>query len=380
MLKKGLSKQEVLLRLGGQSGELNPLLDISAALLSVPKNIVPTPLMRRKYAAAKAKTVWLAWLHISRFAAVSASAMLLVSAFAVTGYEASKSTPGNVLFTLKQGEENLRVVLASSQNQKASLQVAIAEQRLNDARQVFSNPASNQQEKTAALAALSYQTTTAIAQVNTVAEANPKSDVNHPLLSSLDNITKEQQTLLSQIKPDPQIKIAANTALAALNTNAEKISQIKQTIAVSDSGQNGLTSLAADPNSVTVFGGITAVSNAKITVEQTTFNIGSQTVISDDSGKNLSINDLSQGEKVNVVGIKSDQNLVARQILLTNIQPAPGQPEVKSAATGSAVTIKKTVGENSSTSSASNTATPQTDPNTAAGLFIFEDPNPQLGK
>ena len=73
--------------------------------------------------------------------------MLLISALSVTVYQASNSIPGNALFALKKGGENLQLILASSQTQKASLQVAIAQQRLSDAQQIFNDPASNTEQK-----------------------------------------------------------------------------------------------------------------------------------------------------------------------------------------------------------------------------------------
>jgi hypothetical protein len=155
---------------------------------------------------------------------------------------------------------------------------------------------------------------------------------------------------------------------------------------VASSDQDALTNLSANANAVTVFGQISAVSNAQITVEQITFNIGSQTTISDDNGKVLLIADLKPGQKVNVVGTKDQQNLVAQKILVTDQNPA-SQGEVKSASTGttstsSALTLKKTQNETVSTSSTANTntSTLQTDPNTATGFFMFEDPTPQMGK
>jgi hypothetical protein len=387
MLKKGRSKEEVLLKFAEAKNELAPLLEISAALLSVPKNIVPTPLMRRKYAEAKVKTIWLAWLHVSKFAAVSASAMLLVSAFSVTAYEASKSTPGNLLFALKQGEENLRLVLASSQNQKASLQVAIAQQRLDEAKQVFSDPGSNQQEQSAALAALSNQTASAIAQVNTVAAADPKSDINHPLLNSLENITSQQKTLLSQIKPDSQIKLAASSALAALNSNTAKISQIKQSIAIASSNQEALAKLSADPNSIAAFGEISRATGSQITVEQITFNVTSQTVINDGLGNTLAFSDLRDGEKASVVGEKNNSLLLAQQIFVTgsaSTSTASGTPEVKSAITQIANTATSTSASSTvqgakitSGNTPSNSTSTAPDPNIDSVKTIFEDPSPQ---
>ena len=55
MLKAGHSKQEVLAEVWRCKDQIAPLLDIGETLLSMPKNIVPTPLMQRKYAAGKSK-------------------------------------------------------------------------------------------------------------------------------------------------------------------------------------------------------------------------------------------------------------------------------------------------------------------------------------
>src|SRR5579859_6710432 len=95
MLKKGRSQQEVLIKFPEHKSGLAPLLEISQSLLSVEKNIVPTPLMQRKYAAIPVKHFWLAWFHISKFAGISVSLALLLSMLGLTGYAASNSTPGN---------------------------------------------------------------------------------------------------------------------------------------------------------------------------------------------------------------------------------------------------------------------------------------------
>lgn len=389
MLKKGSSKQDVLLKFSQYQNELAPLLDISSVLLSVPKNIVPTPLMRRKYAAVPAKSFWLAWLHISKFASVSVALMMLISAFSVTAYQVSKSTPGKALFAIKKGEENLQLVLASSRDKKASLQVSIAQQRLNDAKEIFSNPGSDGQQKNAALAELSNQTASAIAEVNTVA-SDPKSGVSHPLLTSLENITKEQKNLLAAIKPDSQINTAASSALATLDSNTAKLSAIRQSVAISTGNQQALVNLSANSNSVTAFGEISQVSAGKITVEQITFDINGQTVIKGPAGNSLLILNLQKGDKVNVVGIKNDNALAAQQILVTNqiaTSTDGGKPEVKSASTATSATtsiasIKKNSAESASTidSSTFSSTTIVSDPNTAKGLFMFEDPTPQFGK
>jgi Domain of unknown function (DUF5666)/Domain of unknown function (DUF5667) len=401
MLKKGSSKEEALLKFAEYKNELAPLLDISSVLLSVPKNIVPTPLMRRQYAIVPAKRLWLAWLHISKFAGVSVGLMLLISALSVTVYQAESSTPGNALFALKKGGENLQLILSFSQSQKASLQVAIAQQRLSDAQQIFNDPASNEQQKTAALNELSAQTASAVAEVNTVAVSDPKSADSPPLLSSLDSITKQQKTLLTAIRPDSQIKTAANSALVALGSDTAKLSAIKQTIAVAANDQEALAKLSSDPNSIAAFGPITQASSSQITVEQITFAINSQTVIKDDSGGSLLPADLKDGDKASVVGEKNNNQLLAQQIFITNTsadststEAAAGEPAVKSAITQtsnglatatasstlSSAGIKKTASQNSTSTQPDQGNFNSSDANntsTVTGTFIIETPAPQ---
>jgi hypothetical protein len=398
MLKKGQSKEEVLVKFAQSKNELAPLLDIASVFLTMPKNIVPTPMMRRKYAIVPTKRLWLAWLHVSKFASVSVGLMLLVSALSVTAYQASKSVPGNALFTLKKGEESFRLVLASNQNQKASLQVAIAQQRLSDAQQIFNDPASNAQQKTAALNELSAQTTSAVAEVNTVAITNPKSADSRPLLTSLNSITREQKTLLTAIKPDSQIKIARSSALEALGNDTAKLSAIKQTIAVASNDQEALAKLSSDPNSVAAFGLISQATSSQVTVEQITFNITSQTTIQDDAGNSLLPGDLRDGDKASIVGEKNNNQLVAQQIFIisapTNTATTTGEPAVKSAITQtpnnsalsgtssilSTGSPKRNPEQNSTSTQLGRNATTTNDDDTVTGLFIIETPNPQFAK
>jgi hypothetical protein len=391
MLKKGHSKEEVLVKFAKFKNELAPLLDISSVFLSMPKNIVPTPLMQRKYAAAPAKRLWLAWLHVSKFAGASAALMLLVSALSVTAYQTLKSTPGNTLFPLKKQAENLQLILASSQTQKATLQVAIAQERLSDAQQIFSDPTSNTAQKTAAINELSAQTASAVAEVNTVAVADPKSVDSPPLLSSLDSITKQQQTLLSAIKPDSQIKTAQNSALAALGSDTAKISAIKQTIAVATDDQEALAKLSSDPNSVAAFGLISKATSTQVTVEQITFNITPQTTIHDEAGNSLLPTNLQNGDKASVVGEKNNSQLFAQQIFVTSVAVATTatssvvtqSSETLASATASSTlatnSIKKSSTQNSTSTQIeqSNSASTNADSGTVTGSFIIETPAPQ---
>jgi hypothetical protein len=399
MLKKGRSKEEVLVKFAEFKNDLAPLLDVSSTLLAMPKNIAPTPLMRRKYAATPAKTFWLAWLHVSKFAGASVAVMLLISAFSVTAYQTSKSLPGNTLFPLKKDAENLQLILASDQTQKASLQVAIAQQRLSDAQQIFNDPSSDAAQKTAAINELSAQTTSAVAEVNSVAASDPKSADSPPLLNSLDSIAQQQKTLLSDITPDSQIKNAANSALVALGSDTAKLTAIKQTIAVASDDQEALAKLSSDPNSVAAFGPISQATGSLITVEQITFSITPQTTIQDDSGNTLLTSQLHEGDKASVVGEKSNSQLLAQQIFITSTttsataaQTPTSSPITLISVTGAAATTTSTaqttntekLPTQSSTSTqpdqASSSSASVDNSNTVTGSFIIEDPTPQFAK
>ena len=387
LIQQGLSKDEVLVKFAQNKDELADLLSLSEALLATPKNIVPTPLMRRKYALAPSKGFWLTWIHLSKFAGVSMSVMLLLSAAAVTGYAAYKSGPGQTFFPIKKLAEKGELILALGSDKKASLQVAIAEQRLNDAQKIFSNPQSPAAQKNAALAELSDQTSSAVLEVKTAANSDPKSNQNHPLLNSLENLASRQKTLLAKIEPDSQTQTAAEQALLNLKQNTSQISQIKQSMAIADTSQS-LAKLSQDPNSIIVLGAISQVSATQITVEKTIFLINPQTAISDSEGNSISAEDLSLNSKVNVAGQKLPNSLVpvAEQILITQSSTTPPvQPEIKGELTTASSASSTVIASPNSTSTApvvkkmgSSTSTTPIDPNTATGLFIFEDPSPHF--
>lgn len=320
MLKKGRSKQEALLKFAEFKNELAPLLDISFSLLSLPKNSPPQPAMQRKYALVPSKGFWLTWIHVSKFAGVSMSLMLLLSAFTVTGYATLKSAPGQTLFQVKKSAEKLQLVLAYNQNQKANIQLQITQSRLNDAKQIFSDPNSNVEQEKAALSELSDQTSNAVAVVNTVAKNDPASDKNHPLVNSLESIAKEQQSLLSKIKPDSEIKIEANTALLSLNKNSAKISEIKSLVATASNDQ-ALTTLKTN-----------ATSSPESSVKGASTEIATST------------NQTATGSANTVLKKATDHD-----------------------------TDKSIETQNSSSTAASVKA----DPATAIGAFILEDPAPQ---
>lgn len=384
LLESGKSAGEVLLEFAEYKDQLAPLLEISETLFAMPKNQVPEPARQRKYALAPSKTFWLAWIHVSKLAAVSMSLMLILSATAVAGYATIKSGPGQALFKIKKLAEQSQSLLAFNENQKADIQIAITQKRLSEAQEILKNPsAGNLQQEQAALSELADQTTSAVASVDAAAKTNPKT--SGPLLSSLKNIADQQQNLLTSLKPDVALKAAANSALLSLSQTSEQISQLQESTAATGTDQT-LAQLTANPDSVVVLGNLTSITKTQITVEKTTFTFNAQTKIEDNSGNPVKAESLLINTKVNIIGIKSQNSLLAQEILETSA--AAGQGEVKGAvtstqditATGTAsstlTTIKKSPTENSGPKSTASAA-PAPDPNTASASFIMEPPDAQ---
>ena len=376
MLKAGHSKAEVLEKFSDAKTELAPLLNVSELLFTMPKNIVPTPLMQRKYALSKAKIFWLSWSHAFKFATATSSFVLVLSTLAVTGYAASQSLPGHSLFALKRAEEHAQLIFTLSPTAKANLQIALAQKRLDEAKQVFDNPSQNNPaQQTAALAELTSQTSDAVTAAASVAKTDPASQNNHPLLSSLQNLTDQQQTLLKQIKPDGQIKQAAQTALLALNNNTKQISEIKQSVAVAGNTA-ALAKINATSSDVSVLGVITKITEDQIVVEKNVFNVNSKTLIQDEGGNTLKFAALVLGQRVNIIGNQEGSALVAEQILAADSIAATStaQTLLTTSNSSAAAIAKKTSTTTIDESTAPDSV--KTDPNIATGGFIVEDPNP----
>ncbi len=376
MLFEGKSEQEILAHFKDDQNELAPLLKISNNLFSIPTNPVPTPLMKRKY-AAESESVWLfPKFLLSKFSIASIGFTIIFGALFGIGYAANLSSPGDKLFTLKKSAENIQLAFAGNQDARATLEIRITQKRLQEAQAVLANPTSNPEQKSAALDELSNQTTVAIAEVVTVTKNNPQSNQSHPLLTSLDDITKQQQTLLSKIQPNEKIQSATDKALASLTESTAQISQIKNKVAVADNDQ-ALATLNSNPDSVSVFGQITKLSDNQINVEKTTFILTAQTIIQNLEGTILSFKDLSVNQKVSARGIKNTTTnaITAKFIVIASNGSVEGASTTTPETTTPTILpiIKK------DDFSQPTSTLPQTvNPNSANGSFILESPAPQF--
>lgn len=305
-LQQGRTLSEVLNIFPEHKKDLEEPLAAISPLIALPKKAVPEPARQRKYLLAPQPKIWLAWLHVSRFAAISAGIMLLFSTLTAGAYATFSSMPGSPLFGLKKSAEQLQLTLAGNNQAKvADLQIQIAQKRLAEAREILASQDNPEKEK-AAITELLAQTKTAIEATNKLAAKNPQPAQNQSVVNTLETIARQQQTLLTEINPQNDI-------------NAE----------------------------------------TKIALQQTRENLGQ------------------------VEDIKKYIATASKETDMADLKNQPG--EVKDASTTAASAIKPaeeasstavSAGKKTSSTSTSTPPGPETDPNTAVGTFIPEDPSP----
>jgi hypothetical protein len=318
-LKQGASLQEVFLAFPEYEQELKELLPTAQIFMAMPKKPVPEPIMQRKFISVPAKNLWFAWLNLSKFASISVSAILLITALAGTGYAASQAVPGQALFSIKKITERVRLNLTTNPVQKANLQMAITQDRLSDAKQVFGNPQHDPSQELAALNELSAETKKTIDAVNSATKVAQSAQNNHPIVASLSDLSKQQQELLKEIKPDQNNSSITSNILAQLKDNE---SEVQKMVAASN-GDEALTNL----------------------------NQASSTPDGQKTGMNKTTTTPLETVKGGAI----------------NTSSSTPKSESSTSTTGSA---KKPVMDTQETPSAP-------DPNTAVGSFILEDPQPQ---
>ncbi len=365
------------------------LATIAAMLSSLPIQPVPQPALRRSYAKmAERAQSFFAMFYFHRHAAFALGMLLIITLGSTTVYGAATSVPGEKLFALKKGAEQLRVKFESDELEKANLQMAITKKRLAEAEKIINSESKNPQQEIAALNELANQSRSTIEQVETAAKNNQLQETNHPVIASLEAMNKEQQAFITQLPPEKDsIKTAAANILESTKENESKVAHIKTIVeVVAASKEQTLITLSPDPNSILVSGTVDASSKEKLTVEKNTFLVTPETVFKDSAGRVLATTTLAIGLKVTVHGQKDDNKLIATQV---GILAIPGQiepePKVQGTSTQSSlgktsttpVTTKKIEPQPSTTPENLETE-PPVDENPARALFIPEDPSPQF--
>lgn len=371
-LKQGRSKSEILSKYPEHSGQLEGLLDLSLALSALPKKIAPEPAMQRKYVFAPARRLWLHWLHFSRFATVSMSVLLLAALGISTGYAAYMSHPGDTFFGLKKAGEHAELAFTLNAQQKINLQVAIAQQRLDDAQLALNTPGSNDPQKQAAalseLAAETQNTIDALNQASTTAISQ-----DQPLIASLQTITNKQQALLQNLTSKKTAAVN-KSVLAAAQQTAGKVAAIQQYLTAAE-GDQALTTLQSNPDAVIVTGAITQISYNTVSVNDKTFTLIGATIVKDAGGAVITAQNLKLKQTVQILGDQTDTILIARQISLVDQNGQVRDAETTNAtSTGSNEQAAPT---STPAGGASQNQSALPDPNIATGGYIIEDPAPQ---
>jgi hypothetical protein len=226
-IKKHPAKiQDILSRLPDQTEQIK----IAHSLFTIPKKSIPEPIMQRKFMLAPIPDRHVTFImKLSRWTTVGiAGFVLMVVGF--TAYAASNSLPGQTLFKVKRAAEQVQLSLTTDPVKKANLQLSFTQRRLAEAQTVFSLPASDNDQKFAALNELAGQTKTAVDEVKSIATTQK---INSPLVASLQDVAAKQKVLLNQVKKEDAVTKAPSDVLAQATENQVQVNEIIKIIAAS---------------------------------------------------------------------------------------------------------------------------------------------------
>ncbi|MBI3232303.1 MAG: hypothetical protein HYZ51_04470 [Candidatus Doudnabacteria bacterium] len=368
--------------------EEKALILLAAQLKAIPVFNPPRAETRRKYTAvAETAPFWQNTIFSLRFA-VGAAVFFLVLIGTGLGYSTANSLPGQKLFGLKKSAEQFRVKFASSNMKKAYLQVQIAKKRVAEAQKIIASDSRNLDSKTQIIALKELSEATEQAEMG-VGTLSPQiiREGSEPLLASLEDIGTKERNLVSVLETKETTADGREDVIALSLKNQFKISEIKQSVEVA-TAEEAIASLSLSQDTVAISGQVTQIGDSKITVEKTTFILDEKTLITDQDSKKLQLSSLKPKSKVAVSGKKTEKALIALKITFlsgpeTNQQTQEeSKGEVKGAADNQEGALNSTAAEtilNSPVLPNQPTTEPkQENPNSAAGTFIIEDPNPHV--
>lgn len=348
--------------------ELSELGPAARALAGIRRRPLPEPSRKRRYLAylPKPERVLVSWFHLSRFATVSLSLLLVVAATAGTAYAAVQSLPGQTLFAVKRTAEQIHLSLASNAVEKANLQVRYANKRLQEAEVIFTKKA-NPKLEVAALRELKAQTEAALSDVKQVVkETAPSEAAPHPVVSSLADVTSKQQVLLKTIEPQTE----------PTGEIKDEVAEIKNTLAVAAALTDVTQAPSSSTSSLAITGTLTEVTEQTLTVDDTALLLTEQTKVTFEAATAASgsPSGLATGSPVSVTARRTSDGLVAEEVtVLTGTEPGGG------AIKGDSTTTTSTVpsAPRPTTTAPSAESSDVVLPSKAVGSYLIEDPSPQ---
>ncbi len=330
--------------------ELSSILSLVLGISELPTKAVPTPSKRKLFLEHQPVKISAFRMLITNFnfsPLIVASVVVVMTGLA---YGSSFAKANDPLFVIRKAYENTRLALTTNPEHKAVLQVEIASQRLIDAQEVLSqNSDSGSQE--AVLSELDDQTTLALNNLKGV--ATTISAVNPELVSKVEQLTENKNTLLTKVSP--------TTAKASETKNKTALEDIKKIIAATDE-QNAAK--LNNPEAVTSTGKISAIKDTVITIDGNNFEVKpGETKIQELNQVNISgLKDLNINDQVKITAqLKGTKNIATS---ITRI---------------STVSTTATAGKDGiiNSSAPPKEAAPLEKPQDTFGGFIIESPLPE---
>jgi hypothetical protein len=303
---------------------LSDLLLLIQQIRSLPLREVPAANHRRLF-------IYHTKEQVSRFAtimrtlsigyAISAAVVILLIVGISTA--AAQSLPGSPLFALKKTFQNAQIsVVARTPESRAQLELTLADQRLAEAQQVFSDNSSDSSDKAQAVQELNSQTQVALNQIQQVA-STPSVAKNPNIIQNLESLAKTQASLQAQVDP--------SAAQSSEQQSQKTIADIQSIVATAN-GQSAAQISASQKVQTT--GVITAISSTSITVDKNVFNLNNSTQYFAINETSADLSDFQIGDTVSVIGtVQGENNLATVITLKQQVLPASTTAPVTSAAT-----------------------------------------------
>lgn len=361
-----------------QKIELTAVLEIAQLLNSIPKAAAPTPTKQYRYAQKVGVFQKILQLFSNNKVSVFAAtfAFLIIGGFSLVK-AADNSLPGDRLYGLKLIGEEAQLNLTFNQDKIASIHLALAEKRLDEAKRVIeiNDPA----QEAVAIAALTNQTEKTFNAVSQIATTKAVSQNDSRLLDNLVAINKEQKSVLESASKDANTKESAQVALSATKETDKSLAKIIAAV-----NEQALLDL---PNKISVTGTVTSYSKNNLIIEKNTFVVNNDTEIVSATGELMVDKFDTITGKITVIGTKdNNSNLIAKKIVLIDgstslaSDKVPDKGQVKGVITTTKSDTKPTTTTPTATTppvtSDEDNSSPQKPSQTQAG-FIIEPSNQQ---
>lgn len=351
----------------GTQDEVQALVQLAQNLSTLPKATVPLSHRRRQYLLDHLAAPVHRGIRLVNWTGYFAGATLAFG-LVLTSLFAWSSQPGSALYPYKNRTQNLRAHLVSNQTERASLQLAYAEHRLEETEAVLSSDADTK-TKAAALTQLAAETEETVEAVKKVAlEKNDRE-----LLDRLASITDKQTAVATTTANDPAVETAAKTAIASAKASSKTVAEARQIMAAAN--ESSMTKLPG--TTITITGAISKISDTELTIGEERMVLPEEVKITNGTSP-LARTVLKVGVRVAVTSVQGEQELRAKVITIVAEEGrVKGLGTDNGAGANEAIPDERVDGEAGMT-----IPTPEaeeTKPEVQSG-FQIEDPTPQYPK